>query len=581
MNKFRDLSIRHKLIVILFFVAVFSVVTGFGVHVTQDVSTFKSDLAESARAMARIISDYCVVDLTFEDSIEARKTLSKLSSDPIVERACVYDNSGKLFAAYTKESEDPCPLAPQVSPVEYHENEISVSEPINDGKQSYGRLSLHISAEPLHKKIRKYFATLLLLTGGLLLGSFFLALRLQTVISGPILELAETTKVISARQDYSMRLKKSGEDEIGRLCSEFNNLLEHVERGKQQRDMAENALRESENRYRVLVESSPQAVFLEQEGGIIYANPAGIRLYGCHSVLDLRGKPLSSIFPNWNIALKKQRSGPVEHVLVRSDGSLVPVQASFIVTVFQGKTALQVLAWDITETKNMRQAAERVERLAALGEFSAIFAHEIRNSLGAITLNLKTLSERLEIPDAYKKTFSNMELGTQRIQDIIKGILDFARPAPPSLRRVNLHRLLDNSIHALEGELEQASITLVRNYDPQDPEVLVDPGQIGQVFVNLLLNARHAMPPGGKITLATALNDSGVELKVTDTGKGIAPENMERIFDPFYTTTSGGAGLGLAYVSRILEQHHATIYVESKLNIGTTFTIHFATEGAE
>lgn len=578
MMQFRNLSIRHKLVVILLLLAAFSLVVGFGVHVTQDVSIYKDDLAENAGVMAKIIGEDCVPDLVFHHNPEATKKLAKLAIDPNVNRACLYDSHEQLFAQFTRQQGAVCPDKPLTAKVEYPGEQIAISELVTDKNEIYGRLNVYLSTELLRPKFHRYFNTLLLLAAALMMGSFLLALWLQRVISRPIVELANTTRTMSEQQDYSMRLQKSSEDEIGHLCDEFNNLLQQVERGKQQRDEAEQALRESENRYRVLVESSPQAVYLEQQGGIIYANAAGLQLYGCSSMRDLRGAPLSNLFPNWNAAIKKQRSGPIEHVLIRSDGTSLPVEASFIVTVFQGETALQVLAWDVTEKRNMRQAAERVERLAAVGEFSAILAHEIRNSLGAIILNLKTLSERLEIPEAYRKTFDNIEVGTQRIQDIIKGILDFARPAPPSLRKVSLHRVLDNSIHAVEGELEHAGIQLTRDYEANDPVVLVDPGQIGQVFVNLLLNAKHAMQPGGKITISTRRIESGIEMKVTDTGKGIAPQDIDRIFDPFFTTTPAGAGLGLAFVARILEQHNASIFVESKVAAGTTFTIQFTEE---
>lgn len=573
--KFRNISVRYKLVFILLLLAVFSLVVGFGVHLTQDVSTFKHDLAESTSATAKVIGDYCIVDLAFEDAGAARETLAKLTANSNVETACVYDVHGKLFADYQRDASQACPHKEQLSAVEYSADRITVAEQISDKKQNYGRITLSVSAQPLHTRFRRYIFTLLLLTAALLVVCLFLALWLQRVISRPIVELANVTRTMSEQQDYSIQLEKPSEDEIGRLYDEFNHLLRQVQHRKQERDLAEQALRESETRYRVLVESSPEAVYLEQEGGMIYANASGLRLYGCTSLDDLRGKPLSKLFPNWAIAIKQQRSGPVENVLIRSDGSTLPVEASFIVTVYKGRTALQVLAWDVTEKRNMRQAAERVERLAAVGEFSAILAHEIRNSLGAITLNMKTLSERLEIPEQYQKTFNNIELGTQRIQDVIKGILDFARPAPPSLRKVSLHRLLDNSIHALEGELAESQINVVREYDEGDPEIMIDPGQIGQVFVNLLLNAKHAMEPGGKITVGTRKLNSVVEVRVSDTGKGIAPENVGRIFDPFYTTTPAGAGLGLAFVARILEQHDASIYVDSKVNVGTTFTIEF------
>lgn len=578
MISFQKLSIRHKLVTMLFLVAVTALFIGLAVHVWQDVEILKKDQAEGAAAMARVIGDYCVVDIVFDDPEAAQRTLSKLVSDQSIECACLYESHGELFASFARPGYENCPDTSQLAPVDIQDGRIIVSEPVIHQQKTYGRISLFLSSEPLQAKIRNYITTLLLLTAGLLVLSFVLALRLQNVISKPILNLADTTRKISQSKDYSLRVQKVSEDEIGVLSDEFNSLLSQVEQGRLEQEVAEQALRESENRYRILVESSPQAVYLEQEGHIIYANHAALRLYGCHSQADLQGIGLTALFPNWDAALKKHKSGPLEHALVRSDGTSIPVEISFIVTVFKGKTAMQVLAWDITESRNMRMAAERVQRLAALGEFSAILAHEIRNSLGAIALNMKTLSERLEIPDQYRKTFSNMELGMQRIQDIIKGILDFARPAPPSLRRVRLHRVLDNSIHAMESELDRASVTLVRDYDPNDPEVSVDPGQIGQVFVNLLLNARRAMEVGGRITISTRAVNSLVEVKVADTGKGIAPENLKRIFDPFFTTTPSGAGLGLAFVSRILEQHGAPIFVDSKLNEGTVFTIHFSTD---
>jgi signal transduction histidine kinase len=131
----------------------------------------------------------------------------------------------------------------------------------------------------------------------------------------------------------------------------------------------------------------------------------------------------------------------------------------------------------------------------------------------------------------------------------------------------------------MESEIEQARISIERQYDPSDPEVFVDPAQIDQVFVNLLGNATHASCEGDKIRISTLRKDSVLEVQIADRGKGIAPTDLERIFDPFFTTKPFGSGLGLALVSRILEQHQIPITVQSEVDRGTVFTIHFPISG--
>jgi PAS domain S-box-containing protein len=569
---FRSMSVRYKLTAIMFLIAVIALFCGFVVHAIQDISEFKRDMQDSASASARVIGEYSIVDLAFEDRDAARRTLGKLDSNPQVEQACLYDTNNQLFASYSMPGGAKCPAHQTVA---LQRDVIGVSESINYQGRHYGTLVIEVSSEPLRQKLRSYFLAIILLTVLLLALSFALALIFQKIISTPIMQMVRTTRAIARTNDYTLRMNILSEDEIGILSREFNNMLDRIVKGSEARDVAEEALRDSENRYRLLIESSPQAIYLEQDDRIIYANLAGLKLYGCQSIEQMKEIGLSTLFPDSDLVLQTYKSAPVEHKLRRSDGKLVDVELSFIMTIFHGRPARQVLAWDISEAKALRQSAERVQRLAALGEFSAILAHEIRNSLGSITLNMTIISERVQLPENHLKTFANMQLGVQRIQQVIKGILDFARPMPPSLTHVNLHRILDRSIQAMESEIEQAGIEIIRQYDPSDPEVVVDPAQIDQVFVNLLANANHAAPPGSKITVSTMRKGSVLEVTISDTGKGIPAADLERIFDPFFTTKPFGSGLGLALVSRILEQHQIPISVESEIDKGTVFTIRF------
>jgi two-component system sensor histidine kinase HydH len=259
---------------------------------------------------------------------------------------------------------------------------------------------------------------------------------------------------------------------------------------------------------------------------------------------------------------------------VHKNGSLLWVrEAARTVQDANGKTMVLIVCEDITETKNLRQRAERMERLAALGQLSATIAHEIRNPLGSISLNFQYLTGRLEIPDPYKKTFRNIEQGMARIQNIINGILDFTRPVPLALKKTNLHKVLDSSLNSAKHELEQAGIRLEKNYQAAHRHVLIDANLIGQVFVNLFLNAKDAMAPGGQLRIHTISSEKSIAVQIADTGKGIPPEHLEKIYDPFFTTKTDGIGLGLAVVARIVEQHQAQIAAESQLGRGTKFII--------
>lgn len=346
----------------------------------------------------------------------------------------------------------------------------------------------------------------------------------------------------------------------------------------------EEALRQSEERYRGLIESSPQAIFVEQAGKLVYINPAGLRLMGYGALSEHNGQGLKHLFdqqeecPLEKFSRIKRDGGPppvIEVKFIRKEGKLLDGEVTFINTMYQGQPAIQALARDITETKYLRQKAESLERLAALGQLSATIAHEIRNPLGSISLNFQALARRLKIPPPLHKTLRDIENGMVRIQNIINGILGFARTTLPVLQKNNVHKVLDSAVNSVTTELARAGITIQRNYAARQPEALIDANQIVQVCVNLFLNAKAAMRSGGQLTISTISRENSLELQIEDTGEGISPENLKKIYDPFFTTRNNGIGLGLAVVLRILEQHHAPIFVESQVGTGTKFTIKF------
>jgi two-component system NtrC family sensor kinase len=218
----------------------------------------------------------------------------------------------------------------------------------------------------------------------------------------------------------------------------------------------------------------------------------------------------------------------------------------------------------------------RAEKLASMGQLAAGVAHEINNPLGTILLFADVLYRETDENDPRRADLQMIIKETNRCKNIVAGLLNFARQQEVLLQETNLHQVLDQSIEAARHQPTFARVQIVRQYDPDVPTIQADPGQLQQVFVNLLNNAAEAMPDGGTITISTRLVDQQwVEIKVSDTGCGIPEEHLSRLFTPFFTTKppGKGTGLGLSIVYGIIKMHRGQIAVESRVGEGTTFTI--------
>ncbi len=216
----------------------------------------------------------------------------------------------------------------------------------------------------------------------------------------------------------------------------------------------------------------------------------------------------------------------------------------------------------------------RSEKLAALGQLSAGIAHEIRNPLTSINILIHSLTENLPTEDSRWEDLKVIEEEILRINEIVDQFLRFAKPASPLFEKTNLISIFEEILQLLRPQLERARIEVKREFEPL-PLITVDKEQIKQVILNLLMNAIQAMSGGGKLGTSGRLSKDGdwVELAIQDSGVGIPPEDMNKLFDPFFSTKEGGMGLGLAIAHRIIDQHHGKIEVESTPGKGTLFTI--------
>lgn len=226
----------------------------------------------------------------------------------------------------------------------------------------------------------------------------------------------------------------------------------------------------------------------------------------------------------------------------------------------------------------------RSDRLAAIGTLAAGIAHEIRNPLVAMQTFVQLLPERLDDPE-FRTTFMQIVSNElKRVSTLINDLLTFARPSPVRLGEVQLNALAEQIVRLLTGQAKQKGITLTARLAPMLPPLVVDPEQIKQVFMNLVLNALQATNNDGAVTVATALlrgldGQSYCEVTVQDTGAGISVEHTEQIFDPFFTTKETGMGLGLFIVHQIIKEHGGSINVEGTVGQGTRFLVRLPLTG--
>ena len=230
----------------------------------------------------------------------------------------------------------------------------------------------------------------------------------------------------------------------------------------------------------------------------------------------------------------------------------------------------QRLAARERELRAQGEALLRSERLAAIGRIAAQITHEIRNPLSSISLNAEELGERAP---AARELCDAIVREVDRLAGITEEYLRFARLPKPQVQRADVSEIVRDLLEFVRPELEASQVRLTASLSPELPRVLADVAQLRQLLLNLLRNAREAMPSGGSLSVLTRGGEGSVEVEVRDSGPGIPEDRLPRIFDPFFTTKERGTGLGLAMAQEIAQEHGGQLSCESLPGRGTSFTL--------
>jgi two-component system sensor histidine kinase HydH len=258
-----------------------------------------------------------------------------------------------------------------------------------------------------------------------------------------------------------------------------------------------------------------------------------------------------------------------------TDGRTIPLEV--IATVLEeedGARGVVVLFRDITEIKQLKKEIAQSQRLASLGSLAAGVAHEIRNPLSSIKGFATYFKERYRDNPDDSQTADIMVQEVDRLNRVIGQLLDYARPMTMNRRETAIQTVIQHALRMIESQAREKGVVIQTELQADVAAVLIDPDRIKQVFLNLYLNAIGAMEGGGILSVALlSMTDRRIRIEIRDTGVGIDPKDLDRIFDPYFTTKSSGTGLGLAIVQKIIEAHRGEIQVASTPGLGTTVSV--------
>ena len=379
---------------------------------------------------------------------------------------------------------------------------------------------------------------------------------------------------------------------ITKFSNYFQSLHERQIKGYAQNLEAEvekrtRELAESEAKYRILIEDINDGYFVNQKGTIVFANRAYCDLHGLSSQ-EMIGKPYVDLVAVKSLPLVrrlyedrmagKDSDDLYTYFRRHKDGSSLPTENKVKRILYQGEPAVAGICRDITGRMETERRIRESERFAHIGKLTTSLAHEIRNPLSSVKMNIQIFLKNMKLNGNDKRRMEIMLSETSRLERILDEMLDFARPVRLNLEPASMNEIIDSCLEMMEAKIREKNIAVVKKYSRNIPDVAVDHEKIEQAIINILLNSVEALPDSGKIEVTTkqTLKDRrAIKVEICDNGPGISNSDLPYVFDPFFSNKKKGTGLGLSNVKKIIEAHGGAenVVLRKPQGIRFSFTI--------
>lgn len=404
----------------------------------------------------------------------------------------------------------------------------------------------------------------------------------------PVEDLSKETDAI-ASGDFSRRVSVIGNDEITALGSKFNSManrlqvssqtiMAHRERLEEEVRARTHELEQERASLEAVIEHTADGILsVDRWGAIRLLNPAANRLFNGKPI-EL-GLQVALFWPQWPDIAKEAAKGQLrcdvqlpEQVISLA---VTPTSAGFIVVARDVSHERQIQ----DERRELDRQMFQMEKLTTLGELAMGLAHEIGNPLAGMKAVAQAIQYEADIPPSLVEALKRLESEVDRLSGFLRSFHGFAAPQLVRSEPCKLGQILDDVLFWTRKDAQSCGVSFALIGVAALPPLSADPHQLKQVFLNLLINAVHALPNGGTVTIAATAEAPFAKIKICDTGVGIEPALLGRIFEPFFTTRREGTGLGLAIVRKIVVQHGGRIEVQSTLGHGTCFTMSWPLAG--
>ena len=629
MVRFRDISIRRKLLLINVLTTGTALVLASTAFISYERQRFQEDVSRQLSMVADVIGTTARPALAAQDRMAGQEVLRSLAVEPRILAACLYSTKGAVLACYARDPGADAIFPASITAVGIHSRngDLLLSRPIADHGRALGAMWIRFDSRVSLETLRRELSMVSLAVAVCFIIAVLLSTKMQRVISAPILRLAQTARQVAMGRNYALRAEKSGEDELGRLVDSFNEMLSQLgEHAAELRSIYDSAI--------------DAIVTVTAEGVITSWNKGAEGIFG-FTEAAVAGQQLAYFLAEesrvaYVLELRRVRgrgetrpeSKLLELAGLRRDGTEFPLEATITQWSTKKGTFYTSFMRDTSERKSLEAQLAQAQKLESIGHLAAGVAHEINTPIQYLGDNTRFLEESFrnldrvlasydalasaaegatlladevqqvraaaeeadleylhhEIPRAIQQSGE----GVERVATIVKAMKEFSHPGSAEMKAVDLNHAIESTLTVSRNEWKNVA-DAVTEFDPHLPVVRCLPGEFNQVILNLVVNAAHAIADvtgrgttKGRITIATRRDGDWAEIRIRDTGTGIPEAVRGRIFTPFFTTkeVGRGTGQGLAIAHTVVvKKHGGTLEFETEEGQGTTFIIRLPIEG--